>query len=57
MCYNVNNVFLIIIVKVNGAVEFKYFRFISMVGVLYKIIFELLSRRLKVVMNNLVGES
>lgn len=37
--------------------KLKDFRFISMVGIMYKIILKFFLRRTKGVMNNLVGES
>ena len=46
-----------LIPKVDGAKEMKDFRPITMVGCVYKVISKILVRRLKGVMNNLVGEA
>ena len=43
--------------KFDGAIEMKDFRPISMVGCVYKVIAKILARRIRGVMNNLVGEA
>ena len=41
----------------DGALDMKDFKLISMVGCIYKVIAKVLARRIKFVMNNLVGEA
>ncbi|OMO62830.1 reverse transcriptase [Corchorus capsularis] len=53
---NVNNSFITLVPKCNGAVKIEQFRPISLVGCLYKILAKVLSRRLKSVMQDVIGE-
>ena len=53
----INKTWVVLAPKVDKAEELKYFRPISMVGCLYKIIAKILSCRLKQVLPGLIGES
>ena len=53
----INTTWVALIPKGEGAIEMKDFRLISMVGCLYKVIAKLLSRCLKHVMEDIVGET
>ena len=51
----INQTWVTLIPKVKNAIEVKDFRRISMVGCLYKPIAKILTTRLKIVMEDLVG--
>lgn len=51
-----NIVYMILILKIGGVIEFKNFRLISMVGVVYKIIVKFFVNFFKRVMGSLIGE-
>ncbi|OMO98831.1 reverse transcriptase [Corchorus capsularis] len=54
---NVNNSFITLIPKCDGASRLDQFRPINLVGCLYKILAKVLSRRLKTVLSGIVGET
>lgn len=56
MLREVNIIWVLFILKVEGVCELDKFRFISTVGCVYKVIVKLLVRRLKLVFLDLVGE-
>ena len=53
----INQTWVVLIPKLDGVVEIKDFRPISMIGSIYKIIYKILARRLSKVLPSLIGES
>jgi len=54
---SLNSTFIGLILKKVGAVNIKYFRPISLVGCMYKLLFKVLASRLRGVISNLISEN
>lgn len=54
---SLNASFSVLILKIQGVVDLKDFRLISLMGDIYKIIATILANRLKLVLENIISKS